>query len=168
MYTYVDERLPDSLKPIRENFKRINSITNWSQTIKKDLWETTEGGEANYYYSKGALEKISAIHYGETFKEITEYYLLNGELSFVFFRFYRYNRPIYYDSAAMKENKDDQSFDINKSKIYEVRYYVKNRKLIYLVYKDAYAEDQGLLRGEVEINDDFDKLLKLGKEKNGK
>lgn len=40
------------LKVIRENYRRINSIANWSEIKKEELFETTEGGEASYYYQK--------------------------------------------------------------------------------------------------------------------
>lgn len=53
-----NEYLTEKLNPIRANFKRINSITDWTNIGKKDLWETTEGGEATFYYIKERLEKI--------------------------------------------------------------------------------------------------------------
>lgn len=92
--TFNEEDLPandyltDRLKPIRENFKRINSITNWTSIDTEELSESTEGGEAKFYYQNGQLEKIVTRHYGETFQLLTEYYLLNGQLSFVFEKLY--------------------------------------------------------------------------------
>ncbi|MEI3791979.1 MULTISPECIES: hypothetical protein [unclassified Chryseobacterium] len=62
----VNEYLTDRLKPIRANFKRINSITQWSSIKKKDIeGESAEGGEAVFYEQKGRLEKITARLYGE-------------------------------------------------------------------------------------------------------
>ncbi len=128
-----NEYLLEKLKPIRSNFKRINSIEKWSSKETKELNETTEGGEAIFYYSNVGLEKITTRHFGETFQKLTEYYLLDGQLSFVFEKLYKYNRPIYHDSASMKENKDNQTFDENKSEIEEDRSYFENRRLIHQI-----------------------------------
>ncbi len=127
----VNDYLNKELKPIRENFKRINSISNWTLIDKKELWETTEGGEAHYFYTNDKLEKIITRHFGEMFQKLTEYYLLNNELSFVFEKSFKYNRPIYYDSTMMKENNDSEVFDIKKSEITENRSYFINGKLIH-------------------------------------
>src|SRR5690554_7061274 len=59
----VNEYFSDLLKPIRANFKRINSITDWTSVDTEELWETTEGGEATYYYQNEQLEKIITRHY---------------------------------------------------------------------------------------------------------
>lgn len=90
----INDYLTDKLKPIRENFKRINSITNWSSIKTLELWETTEGGEAKFYYQNGQLEKIVTQNFGEMGQSLTEYYLLDEKLSFVFEKWYKYNRPI--------------------------------------------------------------------------
>ena len=89
-----NEYLTERLKPIRNNFKRITSINKWSSVITKDIWESIEGGEAKFYYSGGKLEKMTTRHFGETFQLLTEYYLLDGKLSFAFEKEYRYNRPV--------------------------------------------------------------------------
>ena len=129
--TAYNEYLADRLKPIRENFKRINSISKWTSIEKKELDESTEGGEALFYYSNTVLEKIVTRQFGETFQQLTEYYLLNGQLSFVFEKSYKYNRPIYYDSASMKENNDKEAFDFNSSEIVEDRSYFEKGELIH-------------------------------------
>jgi hypothetical protein len=159
--TATNEYLADRLKPIRENFKRINSITKWTSTDKIDLDESTEGGEATFYYSAGILEKIVTRHFGETFQQLTEYYLLNGKLSFVFEKLYKYNRPVYYDSASVKENKDDQAFDFEKAEIIEDRSYFENEKLIHQVNNQdcgsPFAADY-LLKVQKRLKTSFDKL----------
>ncbi len=159
-----NEFATDSLKLIRQNFKRINSITKWSAVNKKDLWETTEGGEANFYYLNGVLEKIAARNYGETFQQLTEYYLLNKKLSFVFEKTYRYNRPMYYDSAAMKANNDTETFDMEKSGIIEDRSYFKNEILFHQVNNQdcgsPFAKSY-LLKEQKRIKEDFNNLMKL-------
>lgn len=100
----VNEYLTDRLKPIRANFKRINSNTKWSSITKRDIeGESAEGGEAVFYEQKGRLEKITARLYGEMGQVLTEYYLLNGNLSFVFEKIYIYNRPLFYDVKANQQ-----------------------------------------------------------------
>ncbi len=102
----VNEYLTKKLKPIRDNFKRINSISKWETINCKELSETIEGGEVKYYYLNNKLEKIITRNYGESFQHLIEYYFLNRQLSFVYDKSYNYNRPMYYDSIAMKENND--------------------------------------------------------------
>lgn len=161
----INEYLTDRLKPIRANFKRINSITNWTTVKTKDIWESTEGGEAKFYYLEGQLEKITARHYGETFQQLTEYYLLNGKLSFVFERTYKYNRPIYHDSAAMKEMNDTVTFDFEKSRITEDRSYFENGILLHQLNNEdcgsPFARDY-LLEEQKRINSNFERLIKAG------
>ena len=160
----VNEFLVARLRPIRDNFARINAINHWSTAIKKDLEETTEGGEAVFYYLDGRLEKIATRHFGETFQQLTEFYLLNGQLSFVFEKSYKYNRPMYYDSTAMKENNDNQVFDLEKSTIIENRSYFENGKLIHQVNNEddgASFAEKYLLGEQKRIKEDFDKLMQL-------
>ena len=166
--TAYNEYLAARLKPIRENFKRINSIAKWTSTEKKALEESTEGGEATFYYSTGVLEKIVTRHFGETFQQLTEYYLLKGQLSFVFEKSYKYNRPIYYDSGSMKENKDNQAFDFEKSEITEDRNYFNNGKLIHQVNNQDCGSpfaDEYLLNEQKRIKTDFDKLKAITQQK---
>jgi hypothetical protein len=166
--TTYNEYLVDRLKPIRKNFKRINSISRWTSTYKKELGESTEGGEATCYFSDGVLEKIVTRHFGKTFQQLTEYYLLNGQLSFVFEKSYNYNRPIYYDSSSMKENKDNQMFDFERSEIVEDRSYFEKGKLIHQVNNQdcgsPLAEDY-LFEEQKRLTTDFDKLKVLLKRK---
>lgn len=125
-----DEYMANELKPIKENFKRINSISNWTDIRTIETWETTEGGEINYYLKHDKLLKIIIRQFGETRQSIHELYLLNGQLSFSFYKEIIYNRPITWDSTAMLENNDNQVFDFNKSEIEEVRSYFSNQQLI--------------------------------------
>lgn len=165
----VNEYLTDRLKPVRTNFKRINSITKWSSIKKKNIeGESAEGGEAVFYEQKGRLEKITARLYGEMGQVLAEYYLLNGHLSFVFEKIYTYNRPMFYDVKAMKENHDTEAFDFKKSEIEESRNYFEKGKLVHLVNSlDCGAPfSSDYIDGEQKrISEAFQKLLKLRKEK---
>lgn len=164
--TSYTEPLPDDLRPIRENFKRINSITKWTTIQKEDLDAPSEGGEATFYYLSGNLEKIISRYFGETFQLLTEYYLLNGQLSFVFEKTYRYNRPFYYDSTSMKENKDNEAFDFKKSEIIEDRSYFEKGKLIHKMnsknYGSPLAKDS-LLDVQKRLMTQFDMLKAISK-----
>ncbi|WP_445456431.1 hypothetical protein [Flavobacterium sp. HNIBRBA15423] len=164
----VNEFLTIRLKPIRANFKRINSITNWTSIDTKELSESTEGGEAKFYYQKGQLKKIVTRHYGETFQLLTEYYLLNGQLSFVFEKRHKYNRPLYYDTTAMKENNDTEAFNIDKSEIIEDRSYFENGKLLHQINNQDCGSpfaDEYLLEEQKRIITYFDKLIGQKKKK---
>ncbi|MFP3831727.1 hypothetical protein [Chryseobacterium sp. SIMBA_028] len=167
--TDTNEYLKDRLKPIQANFKRINSITNWTSIKKKDIeGESAEGGEATYYYKNKRLEKIMARHYGEMGQVLIEYYLLNGKLSFVFEKDYKYNRPLFYNMKAMKENNDTEAFDFEKSEIMETRNYFEKGNLIHIINsQDCGAPFSGSYMSEEEkgMTEDFKKLLKLSQEK---
>ena len=159
--TAYNEYLTATLNPIRENFKRINSISKWTSVNKKEINESTEGGEVTFYYLNNVLEKMVTRNFGETFQQLTEYYLLNGQLSFVFEKFYKYNCPIYYDSTSMKENNDNQTFDFEKSEIVEDRSYFEKGKLIHQVNNQdcgsPFSSDY-LNTEQKRIMADFDKL----------
>jgi hypothetical protein len=160
----VNDYLKERLQPIRENFKRINSITKFTDVVQKDLWETTEGGIARYYYSGKKLEKITTRHFGENFQVLTEYYLQNGRLSFVYEKTYNYNRPMYQDSVLMKEINDTVVFEFDKSKIIEDRSYFEKRKLIHQINSEDCGSpfsDDYLLEEEKQIKAEFEKLIKL-------
>lgn len=118
-----NEYLTETLQPIKDNFKRINSKTDWKHIDSTDVMESTEGGIIKYYYGDKSLEKVIEQHFGEMGQSITEYYLLNGKLSFVLERAIIYNRPLYYDSTAMKENKDTEVFNKEASELLDTRSY---------------------------------------------
>jgi hypothetical protein len=165
--TIPDADLSARLKPIRENFRRINAVKQWSEVRERTLWETTEGGDARFYYAGGSLEKVVTRQYGETFQELVEYYLLDGQLSFVFETFYRYNRPFDYDSAAMMMNDDTEAFDFGKSEKSEIRSYFENGELLLRVDgKDASSpvRNEYLREEQRRMTTVFRELLKLEKD----
>ncbi|MBF9221318.1 hypothetical protein [Hymenobacter ruricola] len=126
----ADSGRADPLGPIRANFRRINAIRQWSATVKRDLDEPGEGGEATFYYAHGRLEKVVARHYGEMGQRQVCYYLLGGQPSFVLEKLYRYNRPLYYDSAAMRAAHDTAAFAFDSSEVEEQRSYFAQGRLI--------------------------------------
>lgn len=164
----VNEYLTDQLKPIRANFKRINSIAKWTTIKTKSNWETTEGEEAKFYFLNGQLEKITTRHFGKTFQLLTEYYLLNGKLSFVLSKSYKYNRPTQRDSTSIKTDINTKAIDLEKSEVVEDRSYFENGKLLHQINSQdcgsPFADDY-LLGEQKRISADFEKLLKLGTSK---
>jgi hypothetical protein len=163
-YDSAKIELQNRLKPIKDNFERINAIKKWTSIKKKDLYESTEGGEADYYYSGNKLEKIVAIYFGEGGKTIAEYYILNGQLSFVLESSEMYNRPTYADSVFMKEHNDTTVFDASKSEIMECRFYFENGVIIHNTNnQDCGAPDarEFVLEEEKRIITDYKKLISL-------
>ena len=161
----TNEFLSEKLKPIRENFKRINSISkaNWSSIVTQDLEGTNEGGEVTYYHWNNLLDKIVTKEYGETFQVLTEYYLLKGKLSFVYQKALKYNRPIYHDFIAMKELNDNDTFNIDKSDIEETRNYFENGKLINQISNQDCGSpfsEEYLLKQQKEFIYNFNRVLK--------
>jgi hypothetical protein len=159
--TVYEEYLGERLKPISANFNRINEIKEWTSVDKRKLNQSTEGGAATYYFLKDTLLKVVAIHFGETGKNIQEFYTKNGQLSFAFEQQYQYNRPITWDSTAMKENNDTETFDINKSEIIEDRSYFENGVLIRQINNQdcgsPFAADY-LKEEQVRLKAEFEKL----------
>lgn len=159
--TVFEEYLGERLKPIRANFKRINEITVWTSVDKRKLNQSTEGGAATYYFLQDTLLKVVAIHFGETGKNIQEFYTINGQLSFVFEQLYQCNRPITWDSTVMQENNDTETFDIDKSEIIEDRSYFENSDLIRQINNQdcgsPFAEDY-LKEEQVRLKNEFEKL----------
>lgn len=161
----TDKYLTELLKPIRENFKKLNSIKsdNWSNIQIKKLDGTNESGEATYYYWNSNLSKIITKEYGETFQVLTEYYFLGKQLSFVFEKSYKYNRPIYQDTTAMKEMNDTETFEFDRSEINENRSYFDKRRLIYQLnnqdpgssFTDTYLQEE-----QIRILKNLDRVIK--------
>ena len=97
------------------------------------------------------------------FQQITEYYLLDENLSFVFDKMYYYNRPISYDEEAMKENGDTETFDLEKSTIIESRNYFENNKLLQIISngEDLSATDTTEIENNIKSN--YKKLIEFKK-----
>lgn len=150
----TNKELIDRLKPIKANFKKINTITKWTSIDTLSLEdESIEGGEAIFYYQNKQLQKIVKRNFGEMSQWLTEYYLLNGRLSFVFERHYQYNRHFL-----------DKAFDFDKSEIIENRSYFENGKLLHQINshdQDSQLTNNFLLDEQKRIQSYFNKLIKL-------
>jgi len=140
-------------------------MTKWTSVKKKDIeGESAEGGEATFYYTDKGLEKVIARHYGEMGQMLIEYYLMNGQLSFVLEKEYRYNRPLFYDTKAMKDNNDTEAFDFNKSEVITTRNYFENGNIIMInntTGRGFNISADYLSEQEKNLTESFKKLLKL-------
>ena len=158
----ANDYMTERLKPIRENFKRINSVSraNWSSIKTQYLEGTNEGGEVTFYRGTNTLEKIVTKEFGETFQVLTEYYLLNGRLSFVFQKALKYNRSIW----KQKPDSDDKEvFNIDSSEIVETRNYFENRKLINQISNQdcgAPFSDDYLIEEQKDFIKNYNRVLK--------
>lgn len=107
------------LEEIRSEYKTIrNNITSYVKKFPEIELNTTEGGHVTAYFNNKDLKLIEIIEFGETGKNITQYYFKNRKLLFAFDQQYRYNIPIY-----------NEEFDANKTTIIEDRYYFHKEKL---------------------------------------
>ncbi|CAM3880388.1 MULTISPECIES: hypothetical protein [Flavobacterium] len=156
-YNKVDieynDYLKENLKLVRVNFKRINSISNknWKSIIQKDYNISSEGGVVSYY-SNEKLEKITVRNFAETNQKLTEYYLLDDKLSFVFEKWIDYEYPIY-----------DETFSESENEIVEQRSYFIKSKLVHQVNNQncgsPFASDY-LKEEEKRIIYEFSTLIK--------
>jgi hypothetical protein len=120
-----------SLEPIKENYKRIDSIQVWDTILVREFRESADGGYSNYYYKNSVLEKVIRRDFGESSRSLTEYYLSDNLLSFVYNQIYEYNVPYYVDSLFYVNNGvDGELFDEEKYKIIEFKSYFKGGFLI--------------------------------------
>ena len=161
----VFEEWKSRLSSIEANVNRIDTIKNWTKFFSKELEISTEGGDATFFQNDTLTEKIEVNIFGETFQEHNEYYLLNNRLSFVLVKKYVYNRPMYYDSAAMKENNDSVTFDFSKSTIQYNRFYFNNDKIVYAITPekvDTVSAGKALTEETNRILELYNTLRQLG------
>ena len=116
--------LPPALQQaIRQDVASLDAVRAWSGVRKKRLFDSTEGGEAVFYTLGGELRKVFVHRLSETGQYRGTYYLRAGRPAFVEEENHTYNRPIAWDSAAMREARDTQVFDPGKSVITTIRSY---------------------------------------------
>ncbi len=141
-------------RPMKENVKRIEAIQNWTSVNTVNTGgDSTEGSYAKYYYREGTLEKVVSVQMGETGQEVTEYYLLNGKLSFVMEREY---------TAAAHGDNDNGIFD-NDPEMEGTKTYFEDGKVLVQVSQDCGApNDKEFEQKEGErLQYDFDRLMEI-------
>ena len=101
------------VEQIIKDHHATNNYKNYAVTTADDNDKSSEGGVIEYYSRNGELKKIVTKYYGEGGKSITEYYVKNNNVYFIYDADYHYNAPSYID----------KTFDKKKTKIKEKRYY---------------------------------------------
>ena len=102
-----------AVKQIIKDHNATNNYKNYQITTADDNDKSSEGGVIEYYSRNGELKKIVTKYYGESGKSITEYYVKNNNVYFVYNANYHYNAPLYVN----------ETLDKKKTKIKEKRYY---------------------------------------------
>ena len=140
---------------IRKDFMSTNAVKNYVIKEVEDSEQSTDGGVVKYYFQNGVVKKIVAEHFGESWNSLTEYYVKNGKVYFIFDKTEKYNVPYYVDSKWYKENelKKGEIFDKRKSKFFEKRYYFdENEKLIRYIDENKKIVENGKKLRETEKN----------------
>jgi hypothetical protein len=147
-----------ALKPIKENFTRINAQKNWT---KIDSLSLIDGDSfTQLFYTKKILEKLIHTNFGETGKRIVEYYFLNQQLSFVLEQEQRYNMtPMITTLDPVNYPEITELFDPKKTSINEVRSYVRNEKLIHQVAE--YPKKVNFITEEKRIKAEYERVKSL-------
>lgn len=156
----------DRFDSIRSVVREMNAVTNWAITTRQDLEESTEGGEVSFYSLNGRVQKMKARRYGETYQQVTEYYLSDGNLLFVLDTTFQYNRPMYYDSTAMKDAGDTEAFDFDKSTVIIDSVYFAEGKIVKRSTRQQGVPSKDtdyLRRNEKELLQEVAKLMRLTK-----
>jgi hypothetical protein len=163
--SYPQNNMEKNLKPIRENFTKINTKKDWTKIDSLSLID----GDSNtiLFYSKKGLEKLIHTNFGESGKIIIEYYLLNGKLSFVLEQLHHYNMPYVVDSIVKVDNPTiEEIYDPKKTKIEEDRSYFINEKLIHQINNEdcgsPFAKSY-LITEEKRLKTEYKRILKLAK-----
>ena len=139
----ANDYLTGKLKPIRENFKRVNSISEWD-SIQTRIVATS--GRVKFYYADKKVQKVINRSGQGIHQELIEYYLLKGELSFVCEKYF------------------DKEDSLEKPEIVETKYYFEKGKLLHMINSHdcgaPFAADY-LLNEEKRLKKQFEQLVKL-------
>ena len=138
---------------IRKDFSSTNAVKNYVIKEVEDSDQSIDSGVVKYYLQDGVVKKIVAEYFGESWNSLTEYYLKNGKVYFIFDKSEKYNVPYYVDSKWYKENKlkNGEVFDKKKSKFSEQRYYFdENEKLIRYIGENKKIVENGQKLKEIE------------------
>ena len=140
---------------IREDFSSTNAVKNYVIKEVEDSEQSTDSGVVKYYLQDGVVKKIVAEYFGESGNNLTEYYIKNGKVYFIFDKTEKYNVPYYVNADWYKRDnmKVGEVFDSRKSKISEKRYYFdENMKLIRYVGENKKIVENVQKLKEIEKN----------------
>ncbi|WP_314293131.1 hypothetical protein [Leptotrichia massiliensis] len=151
--SFSASNIENRIAQIRKDYANTNVVKNYVVKEIDDLEESTDGGIVKYYSQNGIVKKIIVEHYGESWNGLTEYYIKNGKVYFIFDKTEKYNVPYYVNADWYKrENvKVGEVFDNKKSKISEKRYYFdENMKLIRYVGENKKIDENVQKLKEIE------------------
>ena len=151
--SFSASNIDNRIAQIRKDYANTNVVKNYVVKEIDDLEESTDGGIVKYYSQNGIVKKIIVEHYGESWNGLTEYYIKNGKVYFIFDKTEKYNVPYYVNADWYKrENvKVGEVFDNKKSKISEKRYYFdENMKLIRYVGENKKIDENVQKLKEIE------------------
>lgn len=170
MQNFNEQPLPDDamlavrLGSVRQHARTINDKVLWTRVVRKELFETAEGGEVLFWYEGNDVQRIATRQFGETYQDIAVYFLKNGQLSFVYRKHYRYNRPVYYDTLQMKANDDTEAFDIALSEVTERYSYFEEGRLLYETERGTALGEENVEGTTESLLTDFEKLIGIAVE----
>ena len=150
---FGDSNIENKIAQIRKDYTSTNAVKNYVVKEIEDSEKSTDGGAIKYYFQNGVVKKIVVEHFGESWNSLTEYYVKNGKVYFIFDKTEKYNVPYYVDSKWYKENeiKNGEVFDKRKSKFSEKRYYFdENEKLIRYIGENKKVVENGQKLKEIE------------------
>ena len=143
-----------TVEDVKTEYELIQKdMPKYEKVTVPDNGNTTEGGEAVYYYENKRLKVIVAGYFGETGKSHEEVYFGDNYPIFVYKERHVYNAPA-----------TDKKFNEKKTKVYQERYYFdSNKNLIrYIDEKGKIIVSGDKLQNEsINIKNEIVRLLKL-------
>ncbi|EEX75901.1 hypothetical protein [Leptotrichia hofstadii] len=155
LVSFGNVNVESKIAQIRKDFMSTNTAKNYAIREADDSDRSTESGIVKYYSQNGIVKKIVVEHYGEIWNGLTEYYIKNGKVYFIFDKTEKYNVPYYVNADWYKRDnmKVGEVFDSRKSKISEKRYYFdENMKLIRYVGENKKIVENVQKLKEIEKN----------------
>lgn len=131
----INDYRTSELKPIRGNYRKLNSINEWEAVNKRKIEDRDGNGAAEYYFLDGQIKKIIVRYLSK--REISEFYLMNGELSMVIFK-----------SISTDDELEELVTDKN---------YLRNNKLLHKIN----SQDCGSPFSDEYINTEQKRILDL-------
>jgi hypothetical protein len=156
----VDDSILNDINIKSISIDKLYSNSSQSKVETKELEFSTERGVAEYIYDENHLKKIVTHNYGEMGKKISVFYLILDQLFLLHEFTYKYNRPIYWNEKRMRENNDNETFDINNSIISEVKSYFVDGKLYRQIHiPDTENSNKKMIEEETRILTEFELLI---------
>jgi hypothetical protein len=113
---------------INADYATINSDTTKFTKTEKDIFgQSSEGGLLKMYHEGGIVRKAILTLYGENGQVTNEYYLVNGQLIFLFQKGMRYKRPINEGRTEIQGQDEDRFYFRNKKLI---RWYTTDNRIV--------------------------------------